>query len=140
MSIELELLCMSISLIHSLYINLYLQHVVTNSPSKPRAHIDLDTLSLKKKYLKLLIKFYENRIHWLSSDSRQFFGLLGGSKVAVLVEDSSEGQSLEKYKENLKLFVEEQMLEREAVYLVSFGSRGTPRKPEPLPFQTGRTQ
>lgn len=131
------------SICHSLYFCVY---VDTNSPSKPRAHIDLDTLSLKKRYLKLLIRFYENRIRWLSSDSRRFFGLLRGSKVAILVEDSSElraadeGEALVKYKECLKLFVEEQLLERETVYLVKFGSKGAPKKPEPLPFQRGRTQ
>ena len=120
--------------------------IVPYSPTRPKAHINLDTLSLKKKYLRLLIKFYEQRICWLSTDSRRYFGALRGKTVVVLTEDSSElglvdcGKRLDEYKHCLKLFIKEQLQQKECVYLVTFGSRANPSNPQPLSFYRNRSQ
>ncbi len=108
--------------------------------------MNLNTLSLKKKYLKLLVRFYKSRINWLSKDSRRSFGVIKGKRVVVLVEDSTQlgvldaGRGIERLREALRLLVEEQLQEKECVYLIKFGSRASPSRPHPLPFLVKRAQ
>ena len=116
------------------------------SPAKPQAHLDEDKLYQKQRQLKLLIKFYENRIHNLCTGSNRYFGVIQGSKVALLVEASQalaqleDGKIFEEYKSSLKLLVDEQLVDKEAVYFIQFGTEASPKKPEPLPFEGGRSQ
>lgn len=108
--------------------------------------MNLTTLSLKKRYLKLLVRFYKSRIQWLSEDSRRSFGVVKGKRVAVLVEDSAQlgvldaGRGVERLRDTLRLLVEEQLQGKECVYLIKFGSRASPSRPHPLPFLVKRTQ
>ena len=99
-----------------------------------------DKLSFKKLQLKTLITFYENRIQWLSTDSRLYFGLLKGSKVALLVEASDHlscnGDKWEEFTGAVRLLIQEQLREKEVVHLVQFGSETRPLNPEALPFAT----
>lgn len=96
--------------------------------------------------MKLLIRFYENRILWLSIDSRKSFGVVRGKRVVVLIEDSAElgvinvGQTLDCLKKQLCQLIEEQLLNKECIYLIKFGSKACPRKPFPLPFIIKRSQ
>lgn len=93
-----------------------------------------------KKELKLLIKFYKNRIAWLSSESRLLFGLMMGSSVAVVMESSQvlaeqqEGRVLQQCKDGLKLFIEQQLVTKKAVYFIKYGNAASPRSPQCLPF------
>lgn len=92
------------------------------------------------KELKLLIKFYKNRICWLSANSRQLFGMLMGGSVAVLVENShnlaqlDNGQVLKQYKADLKLLVDEQLVNKKTVYFIKYGHSTGPKHPQGLPF------
>lgn len=97
------------------------------SPSRPQAHLDSGKLQLKCSQLKSLIKFHENRIDWLSTGSRVYFGHLSGSNVALLVEASDHlFQECEEYKDGLKLLIDEQLVQKEAVHLMQFGSEVKP--------------
>ncbi len=114
------------------------------SPSRPKARVNLDTLSIKKKYLKLLVKFYQSRISWLSVGSRGLFGVVKGQCVAVLVEDSAQlgvlecGRALDGLRQALGTLLKEQLEEKECVHLIKFGSSAS--QPLTLPFNTGRSQ
>jgi len=100
---------------------------VLPSPSRPQAHLDSGKLQLKCSQLKSLIKFHENRIDWLSTGSRVYFGHLSGSNVALLVEASDHlFQECEEYKDGLKLLIDEQLVQKEAVHLMQFGSEVKP--------------
>ena len=116
------------------------------SPAKPQTHLDKDKLCHKQRQLKLLIKFYENRIDNLSTGSNKYFGVVQGSKVAVLVEASQSlaqvqhGKKFEEYKNSLKLLVEEQLINKEEVYFIKFGTDAYPQSPNPLPFGVSQNQ
>lgn len=64
-----------------------------------------------------------------------------GSKLAILIEASQalaqleEGEKFKEYKDSLKLFVKEQLCEKEAVYFIQFGTVASPKHPELLPFE-----
>lgn len=81
---------------------------------------------------------YKNHIQWLSTASRLHFGELKGSKVAILIETSDQMFQREYFvKEFLELlnqFLEEQLVKKEAVYLIQFGSAPSPTSPTPLFF------
>lgn len=120
--------------------------LTTYSPSRPQAHIDENKLYQKQRQLKLLIEFYKNHIHSLCTGSKRYFGVLKGSKLALLVEASQalaqleDGKRFEEYKKSLSLLVEEQLSSKEAVYFIQFGTVATPQTPEPLPFEVSRSQ
>ena len=115
-------------------------------PAKPQTHLDEDKLRQKRRQLKLLITFYENRIHKLCTGSNRYFGVLKGSKLVFLVETSqnlaeqSDGNIFTEYKESLKLLVNEQLVNKEAVYFLQFGTTIAPSSPQPIPFEVNRTQ
>lgn len=116
------------------------------SQVRPQAHIDEDKLRRKQRQLKLLIKFYENRIHSLCTSSNKYFGVVKGAKLAILIEASQtlaqlkEGGKFKEYKDSLKLLVKEQFCDKEAVYFIQFGTVATPKRPEPLPFEVGTSR
>lgn len=97
--------------------------------------MDRSRLSLKKKELKLLVRFYENRISWLYLSSRKYFGVVRGHRVAVVVESSDcifglgDGSVMTECKFALGSLVDEQLFTKDLVYFISYGS--TPRLKNP---------
>ena len=71
--------------------------------------------------------------------------MVKGTKLAILVEASQEltkvedGKIFEEYKNSLKLLVEEQLLNRETVYFIQYGTSASPKSPDPLPFAVSRS-
>ena len=51
-----------------------------------------------------------------------------------------DGRMFEEYKNSLKLLVDEQLVDKEAVYFIQFGTEALPKEPEPVPFEVGRSQ
>ena len=113
---------------------------LTCSQPKPQTNIDSKKLAAKMKEIKTLLKFYKKRISWLSTDSRQVFGLLPGSSIAMVVESSNclaemeQGEIFRQFKAALKLLVEEQFIGKRMVHLIKYSSVANPRKPQGLPF------
>ena len=113
---------------------------------KPQARFNEDKIHQKERQLKLLIKFYESRLDILFTGSKKYFGVVKGSKLAVLIETSQglaqkeDGKLFEEYKNSLKLLVEEQLPDKEAVYFIQFGTNTTPKSPKPLPFEVSTSQ
>ena len=66
--------------------------------------------------------------------------------MALLVEASQslaqleDGKKFEEYKNSLKLLVEEQLVNKDEVCLIQFGTEACPQSPEPLPFGVSRNQ
>lgn len=109
-----------------------------HSAPRPQAHLDSAELTLRESRLKMLIRCCEDRIRWLSTGSRLYFGLVKGSRVAFLLESSDqlwrEGKESEEHRSAARLLFTEQLGGKEAVYLVQFGSHVSPTVPDPLPF------
>lgn len=116
------------------------------SPLRPETNLDKKKLAAKIKEIKVLSKFYKNRIRWLSVNSRQVFGLVQGSRVAVVAEasqclaESGQGEVFGKYRAALKLLVEEQLVTKSMVHLMKYGNTASPKKPQGLPFTKFQTE
>ena len=59
------------------------------------------------------------------------------SKTLAQLED---GKLFEEYKSSLKVLVDEQLVDKEEVYFIQFGTETSPKNPEPVPFNVGRSQ
>ena len=115
---------------------------VPDLPHPPRTHVDCDKLSDGIQQLKAMVGLYEKRMQWLSTGSRVSFGCIRGSKVAVLVESSDrldEGM-FGGLREALKTLLSEQLICKEAVCLMSFGTEPDTEKPRMLHFKANRIQ
>lgn len=112
--------------------------VIFHSPA--RVNVDSDKLSLKMKQLEAQVEHYKNQIHWLSTESRLHFGELKGHKVAILVEASDRlfqrNGFIEEYKRCLNQFINEQLVKKEVVYFIQFGSTPSSDSPTALSFST----
>ena len=115
-------------------------YYMTCSPSKPHAQMNQTKLSQKRKELKLLVRFYENRIYWLCHGSRKYFGLIRGSRIAMIVETSDQLFSLgsglvaREYSLALNKLVEDQFEKKDLVYCIWYGSSPTMTNPQGFPF------
>ena len=109
-------------------------------------NIDKRKVALKRRELKLLIKFYKNRIDWLLDKSRRFFGLVMGKTIAVVVENSAclaqvdNGELFQKYKSALNLLINEQLINMDTVYFIKCGISPGQNSPLTLPFTKFKTQ
>ena len=70
--------------------------------------------------------------------SRLYCGQLSGSKITLLVETSdklcSDTSRFGEYLTAIQLLMHEQLVEKDAVQLMEFGSFASPTDPPPLPF------
>lgn len=70
-----------------------------------------------------------------------YFGHLSGSNVALLVEASDRlFQECEEYKDDLKLLIDEQLVQKEAAHLIQFGPEVKPTNPECLHFSAKKNK
>lgn len=101
--------------------------VADTTTGKVRQHLQFDAAVINEfEYnLNLVIQNYTNRIKWLLHGSRRTFGLVKGSKVAVMV-DASEANTgfgrLTAFRESLLHLIDEQLSKKQKLYLVSFGT------------------
>ena len=108
--------------------------------------MDKTRLSQKEKELKLLVRFYENRIRWLTQCSRKYFGMVGGHRVALVIEASDyifnlgDGSVMVDCKFALGLLVDEQLSKKDVVYCISYGSTPSLANPQGYPFIKFKTQ
>ena len=97
-------------------------------------------LAQKKKELRLLVRFYENRIHWLCHGSRKYFGLIQGSRIAIVVETSDllfnleSGIVMTEYCVALNKLVEDQLEKKDLVYCIQYGSSPNMTNQQGYPF------
>ena len=109
-------------------------------PIRPQTLAEKTKLSEKKNVLTLLVKFYLSRIHWLCLSSRQYFGLVRGNCVALVIEASDcvfglgNGSVMKQCKFALRSLVEGQLLYKDLVYCISYGSTPNLKKPQGYSF------
>ncbi|XP_078347349.1 von Willebrand factor A domain-containing protein 3A-like isoform X3 [Oculina patagonica] len=107
-------------------------------PVKPPPGADLSQVHMKYDAVKLqdyefkitnLIQLCQQRINWLLRGSKRAFGLVKGQNVALLVDasDSNCGYGrLQLFQESLAELIEEQLVNKERLFLVSFGTQPKP--------------
>lgn len=93
-----------------------------------------------------MVRFYENRIRWLCHKSRKYFGLVRGNRIALVVETSDclfgldGGSVMTEYKLALDSLVEDQFVNKDKVYCISYGSSPNLMNPQGYPFTKFKSQ
>jgi len=86
------------------------------------------------------MRFYENRIYWLCHGSRKYFGLIQGSRIAIVVETSDllfslgGGVLMKEYSLALNKLVEDQLEKKDLVYCIQYGSSHIMTNRQGFPF------
>lgn len=83
-------------------------------------------LARKEADLRELLQAYENRLQWLATGSRAWFGVVKASSVAVIIDCSDEAFSDEATAEvlvvSLSRLLSEQLARKSHISLVRYGS------------------
>ncbi|KAL2100915.1 hypothetical protein ACEWY4_002676 [Coilia grayii] len=105
----------------------FLSHCSSSSPGTTGEQLDISAEELGNFEMKLyhMIELYHHRIRWLTEGSRKVFGVVRGSKVAVLVDTSDVNCSTDRLlglQRNLLGLLDEQLRHKREICLISFGS------------------
>ena len=99
-----------------------------------------DLLEDGEAKLKDLLTLYNDRIQWLQTGSRRWFGhIRGGDNIMLLVDSSERACDLgrvEEYSKALRCLVEEQLSTKSLLYCVHYGT--DLHKYPPVEFSTDR--
>ncbi|XP_062872037.1 von Willebrand factor A domain-containing protein 3A isoform X2 [Trichomycterus rosablanca] len=110
---------------------------------RPELEIDSETLTEFEMQLYQVIEMYHSRIRWLTQGSRKMFGVVTGSRVAVLIDSSDVSCSEERLADlqhNLLLLVEEQLCKKKQLHFMSCGTDVTSLWEEPRQVTRQRLQ
>ena len=94
-------------------------------------HLKFEAKAIREFEFKLtkLIEECETRIEWLMEGSRKIFGLLKGQRIAILVDTSDANcrhGRLDLLQQSLQGLINEQLVNKDQLYLLSFGSQVEP--------------
>ncbi|XP_032098798.1 von Willebrand factor A domain-containing protein 3A isoform X2 [Sapajus apella] len=81
----------------------------------------------------LTIELYQQRIQWLTENSKKAFGLIKGARVSVLIDVSSVsgGPQKEEFQKDLMSLIDEQLSHKEKLFVLSFGTTTRSLWPDP---------
>ncbi|XP_017389851.1 von Willebrand factor A domain-containing protein 3A isoform X4 [Cebus imitator] len=79
------------------------------------------------------IELYQQRIQWLTENSKKAFGLIKGARVSVLIDVSSvsSGPQKEEFQKDLMSLIDEQLSHKEKLFVLSFGTTTRSLWPDP---------
>nr|XP_054098649.1 von Willebrand factor A domain-containing protein 3A isoform X4 [Callithrix jacchus] len=80
------------------------------------------------------IELYQQRIQWLTENSKKAFGLIKGARVSVLIDVSSvgSGPQKEEFQKDLMSLIDEQLSHKEKLFVLSFGTTTRSLWPDPM--------
>ncbi|XP_064334583.1 von Willebrand factor A domain-containing protein 3A isoform X2 [Camelus dromedarius] len=90
----------------------------------------------------LAIEVYQQRIQWLTENSKKAFGLIKGTRVGILTDVSavSSGPQKEEFQNDLLSLIDEQLSHKEKLYVLSFGTTTSALWPDPMDVSTSTLQ
>ncbi|KAJ8798593.1 hypothetical protein J1605_016396 [Eschrichtius robustus] len=88
------------------------------------------------------IELYQQRIQWLTENSKKAFGLIKGARVGILIDVSavSSGPQKEEFQNDLVSLIDEQLSHKEKLYVLSFGTTTGTLWPSPVEVGTSSLQ
>ncbi|XP_035877287.1 von Willebrand factor A domain-containing protein 3A isoform X2 [Phyllostomus discolor] len=88
------------------------------------------------------IGLYQQRIQWLTENSKKAFGLIKGARVGVLIDVSAISSSPrnEEFQNDLMSLIDEQLSRKEKLYVLSFGITTRALWPDPMDVSTSILQ
>nr|XP_012997649.1 von Willebrand factor A domain-containing protein 3A isoform X1 [Cavia porcellus]XP_023416575.1 von Willebrand factor A domain-containing protein 3A isoform X1 [Cavia porcellus] len=113
-----------------------------NSSVMQEIHFSTQTICHFESKLSEIIKLYQQRIQWLTENSKKAFGLIRGTRVAILIDASvaSRGPRTEEFQNDFMSLVDEQLSLKEKLYVLSFGTTARPLWPDPTEVCTSNLQ
>uniref|UniRef100_H2NQD2 von Willebrand factor A domain containing 3A n=1 Tax=Pongo abelii TaxID=9601 RepID=H2NQD2_PONAB len=88
------------------------------------------------------IEVYQERIQWLTENSKKAFGLVKGARVSVLIDVSavSSGPQKEEFQKDLMSLIDEQLSHKEKLFVLSFGTNARSLWPDPMEVSASTLQ
>ncbi|XP_026982479.1 von Willebrand factor A domain-containing protein 3A [Sagmatias obliquidens] len=107
-----------------------------------KMHISTQTIHQLESKLSEAIELYQQRIQWLTENSKKVFGLIKGARVGVLIDVSavSSGPQKEEFQSDLMSLIDEQLSHKEKLYVLSFGTTTSTLWPSPVEVGTSSLQ
>uniref|UniRef100_A0A8C6I838 von Willebrand factor A domain containing 3A n=1 Tax=Mus spicilegus TaxID=10103 RepID=A0A8C6I838_MUSSI len=108
----------------------------------PKVHFTTQTIHHFKSRLSDTIELYQQRMRWLTENSKKAFGLIKGSRVGLLIDSSqvSSGSQTEEFQNDLTGLIDEQLSLKEKLHVLSFGVTTNPLWPDPMEVSTSTLQ
>ncbi|XP_004855967.1 von Willebrand factor A domain-containing protein 3A isoform X2 [Heterocephalus glaber] len=105
-------------------------------------HFSTQTICHFESKLSEVIELYQQRIQWLTENSKKAFGLIRGTRVAILIDASvvGSGPGMEEFQNDFMSLVAEQLSLKEKLYVVSFGTATRHLWPDPVEVRTSSLQ
>uniref|UniRef100_A0A8C3VL76 von Willebrand factor A domain containing 3A n=1 Tax=Catagonus wagneri TaxID=51154 RepID=A0A8C3VL76_9CETA len=99
-----------------------------------KVYFSTETVHRFESKLSEAIELYQQRIRWLTENSKKAFGLIKGTRVGVLVHVSaaSQGPQREEFQNDLLSLIDEQLSHKEKLYVLSFGNTSSALWPDPV--------
>uniref|UniRef100_A0A8C4KZ47 von Willebrand factor A domain containing 3A n=1 Tax=Equus asinus asinus TaxID=83772 RepID=A0A8C4KZ47_EQUAS len=88
------------------------------------------------------VELYQQRIQWLTENSKKAFGLIKGARVGILIDVSAINSSpqTEEFQNDLVSLVDEQLSLKEKLYVLSFGTTTSALWPDPVEVKASTLQ
>ncbi|KAM7329264.1 hypothetical protein ACRRTK_010877 [Alexandromys fortis] len=108
----------------------------------PKVHFSAQTIRHFVSRLSDTIELYQQRMQWLTENSKKAFGLVKGARVGLLIgasQVSSDAQR-EEFENDLTSLIDEQLSLKEKLYVLSFGVTTKTLWPDPVEVSTSTLQ
>ncbi|XP_040611258.1 von Willebrand factor A domain-containing protein 3A [Mesocricetus auratus] len=108
----------------------------------PKVHFSTQTIHRFESRLSDTIELYQQRMQWLTENSKKAFGLIKGTRVGLLIDMSqaSSGPQKEEFQNDLTSLIDEQLSLKEKLYVLSFSVTAKPLWPDPVEVNTSTLQ
>ncbi|XP_075384231.1 von Willebrand factor A domain-containing protein 3A [Tenrec ecaudatus] len=107
-----------------------------------KVHFSTQLIHHFESRLSAAIEVYQQRIQWLTENSRKAFGLIKGARVGLLIGVSavSSGPQREEFQKDLMSLVDDQLSHKEKLYVLSFGAITRALWPAPVEVSVSNLQ
>ncbi|XP_032699914.1 von Willebrand factor A domain-containing protein 3A isoform X2 [Lontra canadensis] len=107
-----------------------------------KVHFSTQILHQFESKLSEAVELYQQRIQWLTENSRKVFGLIKGARVGIVIDVSavSSGSQKEEFQKDFLSLIEEQLSHKEKLYVLSFCSTASALWPEPVEVSSSTLQ
>lgn len=107
-----------------------------------KVHFSSQTICHFESKLSEVIEAYQQRMQWLAENSKKAFGLIKGTRVGILVDVSAASScpQKEEFQSDLVSLIDEQLSQKEKLYVLSFSSTVRPLWPEPVEVSASTLQ
>ncbi|XP_071067358.1 von Willebrand factor A domain-containing protein 3A isoform X7 [Dasypus novemcinctus] len=101
---------------------------------RPKMHISTQVIHQFESKLSETIELYQQRIQWLTENSKKAFGLIKGARVGILIGESGIrcGPQKEELQKDFMSLIDEQLSHKEKLYVLSFGTTTQALWPAPV--------